>query len=199
MNKEYTENTEKYKQLSAEERGKIEVYRSLNCSISKIAVLIKRSKSTVCEEIRRGKYNGKYTARIAQNKAEKRRRESHKHSKWKNSELLNFIERHLKIRWSPEIISHELSENGIKFNHTSIYTVIKQHRPEWRKWLVHRGKKVRHKASTDKILNRVSIEKRPEIVDLRRRFGDWEADTVVSCRGGKSCLDCVIKRRIFQG
>ena len=66
MDKEYTENDGKYKQLSAEERGKIEAYRSLNCSISKIAVLMKRSKSTVCEEIKRGKYNGKYTARTAQ-------------------------------------------------------------------------------------------------------------------------------------
>jgi len=195
MNKEYTENTEKYKQLSAEERGKIEAYRSLNCTISKIAVLIKRSKSTVCEEIRRGKYNGRYTARIAQNRAEKRRRESHKHSKWRNSELLNFVERHLKKRWSPEIISHELRENGVKFSHTSIYTVIKKHRPEWRKWLVHRGKKVRHKASADKVLNRVNIEKRPKIVDLRQRFGDWEADTVASCRGGKSCLAVFVERK----
>ncbi len=139
MNKEYTENNGKYKQLSAEERGKIEAYRSLNCSISKIAGLINRSKSTVYEEIKRGKYNGRYTARIAQNRAEKRRRESHKHSKWKNSKLLNFIERHLKMMWSP--VSHELSENGVKFSHTSIYTVIKKHRPEWQKWLVHRGKK----------------------------------------------------------
>ena len=69
---------------------------------------------------------------------------------------MNFIEGHLKKRWSPEIISHELSENGIKFSHTSIYTVIKKHRPEWRKWLVHMGKKVRHKAFADKVLNRVS-------------------------------------------
>ena len=45
MNKEYTENNGKYKQLSAEERGKIEAYRSLNCSISKIAGLINRSKN----------------------------------------------------------------------------------------------------------------------------------------------------------
>jgi IS30 family transposase len=124
MDEEYTGNDGKYKQLSAEERGKIEAYCSLNCSISKIAVLMKRSKSTVCEEIRRGKYNGRYTARIAQNRVEKRRRESHKHSKWRNSELLNFVERHLKKRWSPEIISHELRENGVKFSHTSIYTVI---------------------------------------------------------------------------
>ena len=195
MNEEYTEKANKYKQLSAEERGKIEAYRSLNCSISKIASLISRSKSTVYEEIRRGKYNGRYTARIAQNRAEKRRRESHKHSKWRDSELLNFIERRLKMRWSPEIISHELRENGVKFSHTSIYTVINKHRPEWRKWLVHRGKKVRHKASTDKILNRVNIEKRPKIVDFRRRFGDWEADTVVSCRGGKSCLAVFVERK----
>ena len=133
MNKEYTENDGKYKRLSAEERGEIEAYRALNSSISKIAGLINRSKSTACEEIKRGKCNGRYTARVAQNRAEKRRRESHKHSKWRNSELLNFIERHLKIRWSPEIISHELSENGLKFSHRSIYTIIKKHRPEWRK------------------------------------------------------------------
>ena len=54
MNKEYTGNDGKYKRLSAEERGEIEAYRSLNCSISKIAGLINRSKSTVCEEISEG-------------------------------------------------------------------------------------------------------------------------------------------------
>ena len=99
------------------------------------------------------------------------------------------------MRWSPEIISHELSENGVKFSHTSIYTVLKKHRPKWRKWLVHRGKKVQHKASAGKILNRVSIKKRPKIVDSHRRFGDWEADTVISCRGGKSCLAVFIERK----
>ena len=54
---------------------------------------------------------------------------------------------------------------------------------------------VRHKVSADKVLNRVNIEKRPKIVDLRRRFGDWEADTVVSCRGGKSCLAVFVERK----
>ena len=87
-----------------------------------------------------------------------------------------FIAKHLKMKWSPEIISHELSENGIKFSRTSIYTVIKKRRPEWRKWLAHRGKKLKHTASIGKIPNRVSIEKRPKIVDSRKRFGDWEAD-----------------------
>ncbi|MBQ3565386.1 MAG: IS30 family transposase [Alphaproteobacteria bacterium] len=124
-----------------------------------------------------------------------KRIESYKHSKWRNSELLYFIANHLKMKWSPEIISHALSENGIKFSHTSIYAVIKKHRPEWRKLLIHQGKKLKHKASVGKIINRASIEKRPKIVDSRKRFGNWEADTVVSCRGGKSCLAVFVERR----
>ena len=55
MDKGYTENGGTYKQLSAEARGKIETYRSLTCLISKVVVLTNRSKSTVCEEIKRGK------------------------------------------------------------------------------------------------------------------------------------------------
>ena len=112
-----------------------------------------------------------------------------------NAELLHFIEKRLRMKWSPEIVSHELSENGIKFSHTSIYTVIKKHRPKWRKWLILRGKKLKHKGSISKIPNRVSIEKRPKIVNLRKRFGDWEADTVVSCRDGKSCLAVFVERK----
>ena len=144
MSTEYTELSAKYNQLSAEERGKIEAYYEIGVSISQIARNLSRSKSTVCEEIRRGKYKGKYLAHIAQNRAIKRRKESHKHTKWRNSDLLRFIEKHLKLRWSPEIISHELRKNGIKFSHMSIYTLIRKHRPEWRKLLPHKGKKLRH-------------------------------------------------------
>ena len=123
MSTEYTKLSAKYNQLSSEERGKIEAYyEEIGISIAQIARNLRRSKSTICEEIRRGKYKGKYRAHIAQNRAIKRRKESHKHTKWRNIELLRFIEKHLKLRWSPEIISHELSKNGLKFSHTSIYT-----------------------------------------------------------------------------
>ena len=55
MSTEYTKLSAKYNQLSAEERGKIEVYYEIGISISQIARNLRRSKSTVCEEIRRGK------------------------------------------------------------------------------------------------------------------------------------------------
>ncbi|MCR4555913.1 MAG: helix-turn-helix domain-containing protein [Alphaproteobacteria bacterium] len=52
MGLEYIRNDGKYKQLCCEERGKIEAYLTLKYSISKIAEMMKRSKSTIGEEIR---------------------------------------------------------------------------------------------------------------------------------------------------
>lgn len=122
MKLEYIGNGRKYKQLSSEERGKIEAYLTLNYSISEIAKMMKRSKSTVSEEIKRGKYNGKYIARIAQDRSRKRRSESHKHSKWRNIKLLHFIEKRLKKKWSPEIISMEWKK--IQEKHSRIQAFI---------------------------------------------------------------------------
>ena len=44
------------------------------------------------------------------------------------------------------------------------------------------------------IKNRVSIEKRPAVVDLRSRIGDWEADTVIG-KQGHSVLVTLVERK----
>jgi IS30 family transposase len=44
------------------------------------------------------------------------------------------------------------------------------------------------------IKNRVSIEKRPTVVDLRSRVGDWEADTVIG-KQGHSVLVTLVERK----
>ena len=105
MSKLYISKTTKYNQLTAIERGKIEAYLNEGRSISWISKTLTRSKSTISYEVQRGTYNGKYRAHIAQNRAKKHRQCSHKHSKWRNYNLLIFIETRLKKRWSPEIIS----------------------------------------------------------------------------------------------
>ena len=53
MVRRYDKNPLKYRQLSAEERGKIEMCLEMNISISEISKRINRSKATVSEEIRR--------------------------------------------------------------------------------------------------------------------------------------------------
>lgn len=195
----YAKEEGKYKQLSAIERGKIEAYYNEGKSISYIAKQLGRSKSTISEEIKRSKYNGKYKAHIAQKRAEKRRAGSHKHTKWREYSLLVFIENCLKQKWSPEIIAEKWKEKtGGTFSHTSIYTLIKEHRPEWIKYLVCKGKKYKkltHSAGACKIPNRVDISERDKEIEERTRFGDFEVDTVLSSRKGKSCIAVFAERK----
>ena len=179
----------KYKQLSIEERVRVETLLGVGWSISRIARHMGRSKSTISEEIRRGRYKGVYTAGIGQKRAEKAKGKNRKPKKANDPELMQRIERMIKLRWSPEIIAHEL---GGKVSHTTIYSIIKKIRPEWEKYLIYRKKGKYHKGKAGKTLipDRVGIEERPEEVE----FGDWEADTVVSCKGGKSCLGVFAER-----
>lgn len=195
----YIKKRNKYSHLSSEERGKIEAYLHQGVSISRIAYFLKRSKSTISEELRRGRYNGRYTAEISHKRALRNRKESHKHTKWKNIALLHFIDNYLKKRWSPQIISHELMQkHGIYFSHTSIYSLIKNHRPEWKKYLILRGKR-RSKRSKDaykgRIQDRRELALRPQEANERIRIGDIEVDTVISSKGGKSCLFVAVDRR----
>ena len=66
-----------YKQISGIERGQIEAYIKMGLSISEIARKLSRSKSTIWNEINKGTYKGKYQAHIAQNRTEKKKKESH--------------------------------------------------------------------------------------------------------------------------
>ena len=196
----YTQKPKKYKQLQPEEIGQIEAYYKMGMSISEIARMLNRSKSTISYENRRGKHRKKYITRIAQNRSEKRRREFHKHNKWSDYKLLKFIEYHLKIeKMSPEIISNILKERfGIKFLHTSIYNLIDKHRHEWNNFLICRGKRRKkhyNKAGVNAIPNRVDISQRPSEVNLRNEEGHYEADTVLSSKGGKACLAVFVERK----
>ena len=45
-----------------------------------------------------------------------------------------------------------------------------------------------------KIRNRVSTEERPEIVEQRKRLGDWEADTIIG-KGGRGAIVPLVERK----
>jgi IS30 family transposase len=175
----------KYKLLSTPERIKIETLNNLGLSVRQIAGTIARSPSTISRELRRGRYKAKYHAHIAQ----KRTNRGHRACKANDQNIMQKIETLIKRRWSPEIISHEL---GGAISHTTIYTMIKTIRPEWRKYLIYQKKIRYHKGKAGKSLipYRTDISDRPAEV----RFGDFEADTVVSARGGQACIGVFVER-----
>jgi IS30 family transposase len=102
-----------------------------------------------------------------------------------------------KVRedWSPEQISlWLLAFKGLRVSHTWIYSLVAadrraggtlwEHlrcRKRWRK-------KYGGQERRGQIINKVSIDERPEIVDLRCRLGDWEIDTIVGAKHSGALL-----------
>ncbi len=179
-----------YTHISIIERTKIEVFIDQGMGVSAIARVLNRAKSSISCEIKRGRYNGKYTARIAQARSHKAKQLPRKLKAAQNQSLMHKIERLLRKRWSPEIIAHYLEE---KISHTTIYTIIKTIRPQWRKYLAYQKKSKYHKGYGRKYLipYRTDIGLRPN----EKSFGDYEADTLISAQPGKAALAVFVERK----
>ena len=201
----YTQERTKNKQnlyvhITKREREIISEHLSAGRRISYIAKALNRSKSSIGEEIKKGWYKGKYVPSIANDRSLAARKKSHEHTKWRNTNLQHFILIHLKEKWSPEIIAHAWNEQHPNYtiSHTFIYDLIENHRREWVKYFIYKGRhrrKLTHSAGREYIKNRTDISLRPEIVNKRKRFGDFEVDTVISARGGKSCIAVAVERK----
>ena len=64
--------------------------------------------------------------------------------------------------------------------------------------MIYKGKKHTkplHHAKVALIPERVDISERPDVINNRERFGDFEVDTVISAKGGKSCLAVFVDRK----
>jgi IS30 family transposase len=179
-----------YKHLSFEERVRIQTYLSLGWSISKIAINLRRAKSAISNEIARSKTRKfGYKAHLAQKYTNQRLSIPRKPLKSNNPDLMRYIEHCLKRRWSPEIIANTWT--GEPINHTTIYTMTKTIRREWHRYLAYQHKCRYRKGLIKSVIpNRIDISDRPPV----KEFGDFEADTVISSREGKSCIGVFAER-----
>lgn len=173
------------KHLTLKERYQIVAFSESGLSKSEISRRIRKHKTTICRELTRNKSPSGYDPEIAERKAVKRKKSAHKKKKfdWK---MIKMIEEKLKENWSPEQISGYCKKHGIDMvSHERIYQYVwqdKNNGGELYKRLRHankRRKRYGSKETRGQIKDRVSIDERPEIVDQKIRFGDWEGDTIV--------------------
>ncbi|WP_342224514.1 IS30 family transposase [Spiroplasma endosymbiont of Asaphidion curtum] len=135
---------------------------------------------------------------IAQNKAENRKQSHVYFHKFKNRELVKYVQQKLLLGWSPEQIYGRIKnfhkEWIISFK--TIYNWIYSGLLEkvTNKNLRRKGKKRKSQENRGKF-NGKSIKERNINVNNRITVGHWEGDTVVSSRGkSKSCLITLVER-----
>ncbi len=178
--------TRQYKQLTQGKRYQIEALLKKGHFQNEIAETIGVSESTLTRELQRNNTDNGYCAETAHSLAIKRRQSARKHSKT-DEQHMPIIEKGLLLGWSPENISYRMKIEvpEIALSHTTIYSRIADNKAKGgslHRKLARFGKRRckggKRKAGQSLIPNRVDINERPEIIELRTRLGDWEGDTV---------------------
>ena len=203
-----------YKHLSIEEREYIQQGLWQKKSLQQIARELGRQSSSISREINRNlpPEHFLYTPRLSHERALKKRKSRGRTNRLKNDAIREYVISHLKLRWSPEQISHRIREDipGSRISHEAIYQYIYHqiHRQGYgylkpgcqdlRAYLRRRKKRRAHKGQRrcQRVFRPrgVSINERPKIINERMRLGDWEGDTVES-KDRKPGVNTLVERK----
>ena len=179
--------TKNYTRISLKEREIIYKLHLEKKSLSEIAKITGRNKSSISRELTRCKDSDLgYIPDKAETQA-KHRQQRHKQL-LSNKELLEFVSERLRKGWSPEQISGrlKLEKNPLQISHETIYKFAYSTAGKalgWPKLLPRkqpaRRRKLDRKPKKEIIPNLVPISDRPEIIDGRAKIGHWEGDLVI--------------------
>ncbi len=179
-----------YQQLTAADRGAIEVLLQEHYTQIEIAGKLGVNPSTVSREIKmRGTPSG-YYSRIAQEHYERLRQRCRRKRKLSDTKRQKHVAEKLESGWSPEQIAGrlKLENNPLYICKETIYQFL--YTDKWAKeeeklyQYLRYGRKKRKKQTgrsvhRSKIPNRVSIHDRPEIISRRIEYGHCESDSVI--------------------
>jgi IS30 family transposase len=181
--------------ISCLERQQIELRLKAHCSIRQIARDLKRRHRVIQYEVKtHALRDGAYSAVTAQALSDRKRkkRKERKRKLDANLDLRRYVITELERGRSPDVIAGRLKRDpparlkGKTISHEAIYAWIQE--GEGRTLNLHRflcsGRRKRRtrggrKKRKTHIPERVSIHERPEGVGERKRFGDWESDSMI--------------------
>jgi len=189
------------KHLTKEQRYQIEAYLECGKSKSYIADALGFDKSAIYRELKRNSTKrGKYRADIAQTSSDEKK-DRYNYPRKFNDSVKRFIDEKLeKEQWSPEQITGYCKKNNIPMvSHERIYQYIRQDKAsggDKYKNLRHRLKHRKRSVSGKKVVikDKVLIDLRPDIINKKQRFGDWEIDTIVG-KENKGAIVTIVERK----
>jgi len=173
--------------LNYDKRCQLVILKKIGMKIKDIAEELEVHISTIYRELNRNTGAKGYKAKEANKMASNRAKKAGEAGRI-NAAVLKLAENHIRNDgWSPEQISGRLKKQRIYVSHSTIYKHVYKDTNNGGTLHTHmRCKKKRRKpygtGKKDKrgqIKNRVGIENRPNVVDLKTRKGDWEGDLVI--------------------
>ena len=188
-----------YTQLTRGQRYQIYALMKAGHNQTQIAAVIACHKSTISRELRRNCGQKGYRPYPADELAFDRQCDAYRaRITWQTWQQ---VERLLRQEWSPEQIAGRLKlERQPTVSHERIYQYVyadkrcggtlHRHLRSQKK----QRKRYRGYIRRGQIPNRTSIEQRPQIVASKRRFGDWEADTIIGARHKGGILSLVERK-----
>jgi len=187
-----------YTHLTEQNRYVISHLKLAGYSYREIARRIGRSHTTISREIKRNGPKipgGVYWYYVTHPIAVERLHHPKNHRRQDNKRLREYVESKIRQGWPPEVISARLNldyptDQQMRISHETIYRWIfldaqkggdlYQHLRRRHK---RRRKQTRYGTGRRFLPERISIDERPLIVDGRKRFGDWEGDTLEGAKG----------------
>lgn len=198
--------------LTAHERDLLAIWKAGGISNKECARRLNRSPSTIGREFKRNGFtdNGKqyYVAIHAQGKADRREHKAaHSKIELKNLDVYEYVTTRLRDGWSPDQIAGRLKKDHPKDTYwwitaETIYRWIYQPKQmkadqPWYEYLRRKQKKRKkykgRKVHRSHIPDRISIHTRATLVNKRKQFGHWEADTIEG-KGHKNGIHTEVER-----
>jgi IS30 family transposase len=189
--------------LSREQGYTISAMHKQGCTQKMIADAIGKDKSVASRELKRNANDkGRYSFGYAQDMAELRKERMKKPRKlhvYVKKEILSLIEQDR----SPQQITGRLKlKNLPAVSHETIYKIIRKDKAQGGALYKHTRHRLKHgkrpAGSKIPVKNRVCIDRRPETVASKGRFGDWEIDTIVGENNRGTIVTMVERKTAFM-
>jgi IS30 family transposase len=188
-----------YTQLTEHQRYQIYALMKAGHNQTGTADIIGVHKSTISRELCRNRglrgYRPAQAQRLAQARREVRYQSRIPTALWRR------VETWLRDEWSPEQIAGWLyKRDGLSLSHEWIYQYIYQDKANggdlYRYLRCQKQRKKRYGSYQRRgaLVNTVSIDERPAIVDRKGRIGDWETDTIIG-KGHRQALVTLTERK----
>lgn len=196
--------------LTSVQREWIEFLNNRGQGPRDIGRFLKRDHTIVSRELKRNTKPGKkYSAVTAQKLADLKAKKTNKRKLDRDRELHDYAVKKIKEGFSPDEVSGELKNYpptkllGKTISYEAIYDYIYNGEGKWEGLYHHLRKKHRQrrkqcsrKSRKIPIPERISIHLRPEVINERKREGDWETDSM-KFKKQKASLSVQYERKLM--